>query len=229
MPTTRERQRVTSSRGNSRPEACGGSRWPTALGFITSTLLFLPNQWPMMLSVPVLGILLIYSLTKRFTSLAHFWLGMSLMLAPVCAWIAIRGELLTTAPADLIPALTIGLAVFAWVAGFDIIYACQDADFDRQSDLHSVPSRIGIGAALHVAATCHAFMVLVLIAFPFVCPQLQLGWVYAAGVLGVAVLLTYEHAIVRPDNLQRVNTAFFNVNVIVSIGLLLVVTIDLLT
>ena len=210
----------------------GAVRWFTianVVGFVASTLLFLPNRWPITLSLPVLAVLMIYSYTKRFTSLAHFWLGLSLMLAPVCAWIAIRGELLLSAPADLMPAIVIGAAVLTWVAGFDIIYACQDADFDRNAKLRSVPAKFGIGRALKIAAFCHAAMIVLLGAFPFLCPQLGLSWVYGAGVAAVALLLLYEHAIVRPDDLQRVNTAFFHVNVIVSVGLLIVVTIDLFT
>lgn len=225
-PRTASRHLVTG-------ELSARSVWTFALancvGFLLSTLLFLPNRWPIFLAAPVLIVLFAYSYTKRFTSLAHFWLGASLMLAPICAWIAIRGELLTSAPGDLIPAVMVGVAVLAWVAGFDIIYACQDADFDREAQLQSIPAKLGVSSALKVAAICHASMVVVLAAFPFLCPQLDLGWVYAAGIVAVALLLSYEHSIVRPDDLQRVNTAFFNVNVIVSVGLMVIVTIDLLT
>ena len=199
-----------------------------SLGFVAATLLFLPNRWPILLSVPVLGILLGYSYTKRFTALAHYWLGLSLMLAPICAWIAVRGELLYACPADLLPAVMIGLAVLTWVGGFDIIYACQDAEVDRRAKLHSVPAAVGVAAALRCAALSHAAMVLILAALPWVCPQLQLGWIYAGGVLAVAALLVYEHALVRPDDLQRVNMAFFHVNVIVSVGLFLVICVDLM-
>src|SRR5262249_54687649 len=112
-----------------------------------------------------------------------------------------------------------------WVAGFDIIYACQDADFDRASGLHSVPARLGVGRALRVAAVCHAAMILALIALGVAYP---LGRIYFAGVGLVALLLTYEHALVRPDDLSRVNVAFFQVNVAVSVGLLTVGLADLL-
>ena len=198
------------------------------LGFVAATLLFLPNMLPVKLALPFLAVLLVYSYTKRFTSLAHFWLGASLMLAPLGAWIAIRGEILGSAPADILPAVLVATAVLTWVAGFDIIYACQDADYDRQAKLKSVPAQLGVRRALRVAAASHAVMVLVLVAFPFLCPQLGLGPVYACGVAVVALLLVYEHSIVQPDDLQRVNTAFFNVNVIVSLGLLITVAIDLL-
>src|SRR5205085_7777332 len=105
----------------------------SSLAFITGTLLFLPNRLPLVLSLPVLLFLLAYSYTKRFTALSHFWLGAALMLAPLSAWIAIRGPAVLEHPADLLPALVLGGAVLLWVAGFDIIYACQDVDFDRRA------------------------------------------------------------------------------------------------
>jgi 4-hydroxybenzoate polyprenyltransferase len=205
----------------------------SSLAFVASTLLFLPNRLPILLSVPVLAFLLLYSFTKRFTSLAHFYLGASLMLAPVCAWIALRGELLAESPADILPALVIGLSVLLWVGGFDIIYACQDVEVDRQAHLHSVPARIGVSAALRLAALCHLAMLLVLLVLPQVDrlggPFLPLGWIYHIGLLGVGGLLIYEHSVVRPDDLGRVNVAFFRVNVVVSVGLFFLVTLDLLT
>src|SRR5436190_15810911 len=103
----------------------------SSLLFIAGTLLFLPNRLPLILSLPVLLFLLAYSYTKRFTVLAHFWLGAALMLAPVSVWIALRCEVLAYDPADILPAVLLGLAVLTWVAGFDIVYACQDVDFDR--------------------------------------------------------------------------------------------------
>jgi 4-hydroxybenzoate polyprenyltransferase len=196
--------------------------------FLAGTLLFLPNRLPLLLAVPVLAFLLAYSYTKRFTSLAHFWLGAALMLAPVCVWIALRGEVLAANPADILPAAILGAAVLAWVSGFDIIYACQDAEFDRRSRLRSVPAALGLLGALRVAAACHLATLLLLGLLPWLCPQLQLGWVYGLGVAAVAALLVYEHALVRPDDLTRVNAAFFNVNVIISVGLLVVGAIDLL-
>lgn len=200
-----------------------------AAAFVTSTLLFLPNRLPILLAVPVLLFLLAYSLTKRFTSLAHFWLGASLMLAPVCAWIALRGEVLLAAPADLLPAVLLGTSVMFWVSGFDIIYACQDVDFDAQTRLHSVPATFGVPWSLRIAAACHFLMMAVLAALPFLASQLSLGPIYWCGISAVAVLLVYEHALVRPDDLTRVNVAFFHVNAIVSIGIFLIGTIDLLT
>lgn len=195
-------------------------------GFVASTLLFLPNRLPIYLSVPVLLVLFLYSYTKRFTALAHFWLGAALMLAPVCTWIAIRGEYLGQNPADLLTPVVLGLAVLLWVSGFDIIYACQDADFDRQAQLKSIPSRLGIPRALRLAAVCHAGMVVMLLLLPLVAGS-SLGAIYYLAVVAVAGLLIYEHMLVSPDDLGRVNVAFFNVNAVVSIGLFLVVSLDL--
>ena len=151
------------------------------------------------------------------------------MLAPVSAWIAIRGLALVAHPADLLPALILGGAVLAWVAGFDMIYACQDADFDRRARLKSVPAALGVARALRLAAACHLVTLVLLTLLAWLCPQVPLGWVYGLGVAAVAALLVYEHALVRPDDLTRVNVAFFNVNVIISVGLFVVGTIDLLT
>jgi 4-hydroxybenzoate polyprenyltransferase len=195
--------------------------------FLAGTLLFWPNWLPLALAIPVLLFLLGYSYTKRFTSLAHFWLGAALMLAPISAWIAIRGLVLLTDPLDILPAVVLGGAVLAWVAGFDMIYACQDAEFDRQSRLRSIPATLGVPGALRLAAACHLLTVVLLAALPWLCPQVSLGWVYGVGIAAVAVLLVYEHALVRPSDLTRVNAAFFNVNVIISVGLFIVGTVDL--
>ena len=197
--------------------------------FILSTLLFLPNLLPLLLSIPVLLVLLIYSYTKRFTSLAHFWLGLSLMLAPLSAWIAVRGEILLEQPADILPALIVGVAVLFWVTGFDIIYACQDEAFDRKAKLKSIPVKLGTTGALRLAALCHYLMIGILLSWPTLTPQLSLGTIYYSGVLLIGVLLVIEHLLVKPDDLTRVNIAFFNINSLVSIGLFLIVTIDLLT
>ncbi len=190
-------------------------------GFFASTLLFLPNPWPLYLSVPVLAFVCAYSYTKRFTSLAHFWLGASLLLAPVGAWIAIRGF------EGIEIAFVLGLAVLFWVAGFDIFYACQDVDFDRKAGLFSVPARIGVPASLKVALVCHMIMLVLLVLLWWIAGDL-LGWVYLAGVAAVAALLIYEHWLVRPDDLSRVNQAFFQVNGVISIGLFVVVVVQVL-
>lgn len=203
----------------------------STLVFIGGTCLFLPNYLPLVVAIPVLGVLLGYSYTKRFTSLAHFWLGLALMLSPVCAWLAVRGLIVVAHPFDLVPAAILGLAILFWVAGFDIIYACQDFEYDRQKGLNSVPVRLGVPGALRLAAFCHAFTVLALIALPFVeligGPSLGLSWVYWLAIAAVSGLLAYEHAIVSADDLTKVNVAFFNVNAVISIGLFLAGTVDL--
>ena len=159
-----------------------------------------------------------YSYSKRFTMLSHFWLGAALMLAPLAAWVAIRAEL-AWAP------VVLGAAVMLWVAGFDIIYACQDLEFDRQMRLRSVPARFGLAGALRLAALCHLGMVVLLLLLPLVYDGF--GLIYLAGVAAIGLLLAYEHWLVRPDDLSRVNRAFFHVNAVVSIGLLVVGVVDL--
>jgi 4-hydroxybenzoate polyprenyltransferase len=196
-----------------------------AVGFVASTLLFLPNRLPVMLSLPVLAFLVGYSYAKRFTALAHFWLGAALAFSPVAAWLAIRGEIVLVNPGDLLPALVLGGAVLAWVAGFDIIYSCQDYESDKNANLHSVPARFGISAALRIAAACHLATVALLACLPLIYP---FGWIFWSGIAAVALLLVYEHLLVRPDNLSRVNAAFFNVNAVISIGLLVVGSLDLI-
>jgi 4-hydroxybenzoate polyprenyltransferase len=189
-----------------------------SLAFVAATLLFLPNRWPLYLAIPVLLWLLGYSYSKRFTSLAHFWLGVSLSLAPIAAWIALRGDIEG-------PPVLLALAVLLWVSGFDIIYACQDVEFDRTVSLRSVPKTLGVRHALWTAAACHALMIVPLVGLGLVYP---LGPIYFVGVAAVAGLLIYEHALVRPDDLTRVNIAFFQVNVVISLGLLVVAVVDLL-
>jgi 4-hydroxybenzoate polyprenyltransferase len=197
--------------------------------FLAGTICFFPNWLPLACSVPVLLFLLGYSYAKRFTAFAHFWLGVALMLAPVCVWIALRGEILLTQPADILPAIILGGAVLAWVAGFDMIYACQDADFDRGAKLRSIPAALGVLGALRLAAACHLVALCFFALLPLACPQVGLGWIYATGVSAVGGLLLYEHALVKPHDLTRVNVAFFNINVVISMGLFIVGTIDLLS
>ena len=190
----------------------------SSLAFVASTLLFLPNRLPLILSVPVLAFLLGYSYAKRFTIWCHYWLAAALMLSPIAAWIAIRGEVAWP------PVLLAGV-IFFWVGGFDIIYACQDVDFDRRASLFSIPSRWGVPAALRLAALSHLFAVCCLLGLWAVA---DLGWVFLAGTIAVALLLAYEHRLVRPDDLTRVNLAFFHINAVISVGLLLVGAADLL-
>jgi len=192
--------------------------------FIAATVLFLPNWLPLVLSVPVLAWLLGYSYAKRFTMLAHVWLGAALGMAPVAAWIAIRGEALLSNPADGLPALILGLAVTTWVAGFDIIYACQDAGFDASQGLHSIPARLGVPRALTLAMGLHAVTLAILATLPLVVPQL--GAVYWGTLVAIAALLVWEHSLVRPDDLSRVNQAFFTANAAIGLLLLVAIAID---
>jgi 4-hydroxybenzoate polyprenyltransferase len=190
-----------------------------ALGFIGGTLLFLPrNRLPLYAAVPVLAFLFGYSYTKRFTALSHFWLGAALMLAPAAAWAAIRPVF------DWSP-LVLGAAVMFWTAGFDILYACQDYEFDVRMRLHSLPVRLGVAGALRLATLCHLGMVVLLFLLPLAYDGF--GLIYYSAIAVIAVLLIYEHAIVRPDDLSRVNRAFFHVNAIISIGLFAAVVADL--
>ncbi len=186
--------------------------------FVASTLLFWPNRWPLVLSGPVLLWLLGYSYAKRFTPWAHYWLGLALALAPVAAWIAFRGDLAWSP-------VILGLAVLFWVGGFDVIYACQDVEFDQEQNLRSIPSWLGVRKALRLASISHALTVVALLALGWVYPM---GQVYFFGVVAVAALLVYEHALVKPDNLSRVNVAFFQVNIAISLGLLVVGVADLM-
>ncbi|HKS97391.1 MAG TPA: UbiA-like polyprenyltransferase [Terriglobia bacterium] len=165
------------------------------------------NPLAFKLSPAALAILLGYSYTKRFTWLSHFVLGICLGISPVAAWIALRGDL------GLV-VVVLGAAVALWVAGFDIIYACQDVDFDRQEQLDSIPRRYGIRAALYVSGALHVAMLGLLVE---VARMEHLGWMAMAGLVAVAALLAYEHALVKPSDLSRVNAAFFTVNGYISV------------
>lgn len=160
------------------------------------------------LSPLALAIVFGYSYTKRFTALSHLVLGLALAVAPIGAWLAIRGRF---APEPFV----LGLAVLFWVAGFDVIYACQDADFDRREGLHSLPARLGVGRALLLSRLFHVLAVLLLLALYLLTP---LHPVYLVGVLGVSALLVYEHSLVRSDDLSRVDVAFFTLNGWISVG-----------
>jgi 4-hydroxybenzoate polyprenyltransferase len=168
------------------------------------------NRWPLVLCLPVLGYLCLYSYTKRFTRWSHFLLGSAIAIAPVAAWLAIH-------PASLgWPAALLMATVTLWIGGFDIIYACQDIAIDRGEGLFSLPSRLGPARALWIARVAHVATVLLLAAL---IPAADLSWVYGVGVVLVAVLLVVEHALVRPGDFSRVNLAFFTVNG--AVGLLL--------
>jgi 4-hydroxybenzoate polyprenyltransferase len=193
--------------------------------FVAATLLFLPNWLPLVLSIPVLAWLLGYSYAKRFTALAHLWLGAALGFAPVAAWIALRGRTLLEMPTDLLPAALLGAVVTLWVAGFDVIYACQDAAFDAAHGLRSIPARLGVPRALGLAKWLHVATLAVLAALPTCVPELgAIFWVAWAAIAG---LLVWEHALVRPDDLSRVNQAFFTANAAIGLVLLAAIAADL--
>jgi len=165
------------------------------------------NQLCFRLAPLALAIVFVYSFTKRFTSLSHLVLGFSLGIAPAAAWIAVRGSLDPRI-------LWLTAAVTFWTAGFDIIYSCQDFDFDTEEGLWSVPRALGIPAALLVARLMHALMIVSLLALV---SGLHLGVLALAGVAAVVVLLIYEHSLVKPHDLSRVNAAFFTMNGYVSV------------
>jgi len=165
------------------------------------------NALCLQLSPFVLALALGYSFTKRFTVFSHLVLGAVLGIAPAAAWIAIRGDI----QADI---LLLSAGVMLWTAGFDIIYSCQDAEFDRAEGLRSMPSRFGIARSLTISRVLHAGMVVLLAA---AWQALGLGGLALLGVLAVTVLLVYEHSLVRADDLSRVNAAFFAVNGWVSV------------
>ncbi|MBI4830930.1 MAG: UbiA family prenyltransferase [Candidatus Lindowbacteria bacterium] len=175
------------------------------------------NPLALALSPVALAIILCYSYTKRFTHYSHFVLGLALAIAPVGAWIAIKQEF-------HVVSLLLGLAVLLWTAGFDIIYACQDFDFDKRVGLHSLPRRLGVAGALLVSAILHAAMVAALLA---VFMTANLGNAFLAGVFLVSILLIYEHSIVKPSDLSRINAAFFNVNGSVSLLLMALTIADI--
>jgi 4-hydroxybenzoate polyprenyltransferase len=181
---------------------------------------------PLILSLPVLGFLAAYSLTKRFTRLAHFWLGIALMLAPICAWIALRGDVVIHNWRDIQPVLWLGGIVLFWVAGFDIIYACQDYEFDKQAGLHSIPAKLGITRALLVAKVSHAIMWVLAIGMTFAVPELSLGWLFRLALVVVGGLLVWQHASVSSRSLDRVNFAFFQLNSVISVVFLAVGSVD---
>lgn len=174
------------------------------------------NPLALALSPVALGVTLFYSVTKRFTPLCHFVLGLSLGIAPSAAWIATTGQL-ALAP------FVLTLAVMCWTAGFDIIYALQDDDFDRDFGLRSLPQTIGRRRALMVSRTCHVLTVALL---AYAALLVGAGWPLWAGVAVCAALLAYEQSLVRPDDLSKVNMAFFTLNGFVSLGFFGFVLLD---
>jgi 4-hydroxybenzoate polyprenyltransferase len=176
------------------------------------------NRLALWLSPVALAVLLLYSYTKRFTRWSHLVLGFALGIAPAAAWIAVRGSL---DPRILL----LTAAVTFWVAGFDVLYACQDVEFDHQSGLHSIPRHLGIQRALWVARAFHFIMLGLLIGL---LPAFGLGKLAIAGVIAVAALLAYEHSLVSADDLSKLNAAFFTMNGVIAVIFFLFVAGDLL-
>jgi 4-hydroxybenzoate polyprenyltransferase len=176
------------------------------------------NHLTLILSPLALAIVLLYSYTKRFTRWSHLVLGFALGIAPAAAWIAVR--------ASLDPRiLLLTAAVTFWVGGFDVLYACQDFDFDREAGLHSLPRYFGIRAALVIARLFHVIMLLLLVALVI---TFGLGKFAIAGVVAVAILLGYEHSLVSSHDLSKLNAAFFTMNGVISVVFFVFVAADLL-
>jgi 4-hydroxybenzoate polyprenyltransferase len=161
----------------------------------------------LLLSPVVLVLALGYSFTKRFTWLCHLFLGLAIGVAPAGAWIAVRGDL-------GMPAIWLSAAVATWIGGFDILYALADRDFDRQAGIHSIPARFGVAAALALSALLHVGTVLALLTAGWAA---GLGVIYYGGVAAVVAIFVYEHSILRPSDLSRLDVAFFNLNGYVSL------------
>lgn len=176
------------------------------------------NPLAFALSPVALAVIMGYSFTKRFTALSHLWLGLALSISPVGAWIAITGRF------DWTP-IVLCCVVLLWTAGFDIIYACQDVNFDRKHGLHSIPARIGIRWALWISSALHVVAVVLLFVIPLLT---ELGLFYYIGVSIVVLIFIYEHAIVKPNDLSRVNLAFFTLNGMISLVLMALSIADIL-
>jgi 4-hydroxybenzoate polyprenyltransferase len=179
-----------------------------ALFFLAAAML---NNLTLFLAPVALASVLLYSYTKRFTSLSHIALGWCLAIAPTGAWIAVRGSLDSAVP------LLLSLVVLLWTAGFDVLYACQDFDFDRAAGLRSIPARLGVARALWVSRLLHAGAFAALVGLYFLT---GLGALALAGVVATGALLVYQHSLVRADDLSRLNAAFFTTNAFVSVILL---------
>ena len=176
------------------------------------------NRMTLYLSPVALAVVLLYSYTKRFTRLSHVVLGFALGMAPAAAWIAVRGSL------D-VRILVLTAAVTFWVGGFDVIYACQDIDFDRQNALNSVPQAYGVARALFVARMLHLLMLVLL---GLLVPVFGLGKIAVVGVVAVALLLAYEHSLVSAKDLSKLNAAFFTMNGVIAVVFFAFVAADLL-
>lgn len=176
-----------------------------ALFFLAAAML---NRLTLLLAPLALASVLLYSYTKRWTALSHLVLGWCLSIAPTGAWIAVRGTIDEAVP------LLLSAVVLLWTAGFDVLYACQDYDFDRREGLHSIPSRVGIARSLWISRLLHSGAFAALVALYFIT---QLGTLALLGVVLTGALLVYQHTLVRADDLSRLNAAFFTTNAFVSV------------
>ncbi len=204
--------------GKVKPLAAGILVLVAAAVFVLSA--FALNPLAGKLSPVVLAVLLGYSLVKRVSWAAHLALGLALGLAPLGAWIAVRGSF----AGDLVPILCLAGAVLAWVAGFDLIYACQDAEFDAEVGLHSIPARFGIARALVVSRCLHVVTIGLLL---MVHSRANLGWIYLVSIGVAAALLAWEQSLVRADDLSRVDMAFFTLNGYLGIALFVGLALDM--
>ncbi|MBF0275493.1 MAG: UbiA family prenyltransferase [Nitrospinae bacterium] len=187
----------------------------TSLFFIATC--FFINHLAFYLAPIALIIVCFYSYCKRFTALSHLVLGFALSLAPIGAWIAVNEEL------SLTP-LLLGAAVMFWLAGFDILYSLQDMDFDKNMGLHSIPESLGVEKSLMLARLFHVIMILLLYVITYTYPT---GWFYYAGILLCIAFLVYEHSLVKPSDLTKINIAFFNVNGLLSIFFMVLILLDI--
>ncbi len=188
----------------------------SGIGFII-TCGFL-NPLALKLSPAALFIVCFYSYTKRFTAYSHFFLGLALSLAPIGAWVALKEEI------AFVPVF-LGMAVIFWLAGLDVIYSCQDVKFDKGKNLNSIPVRFGLERGLRLSSVFHLLMIVFLFATGYLA---GLSWLYYSGVVMTATLLWYEHSLVSADDLTKVNVAFFNINGIISVALMVFVIVDVL-
>lgn len=179
---------------------------------------YMLNPLAFYLSPVALAIVFFYSYTKRLTYLSHLFLGLAISCAPMGAWIAVAGRL------DA-PALVLGLAVLFWLMGFDTLYALQDMEFDRKAGLHSIPQRLGIQCSLWISRAAHTITMASLF---WLGSLLSLGWFYLTGVVISLILIVYEHALVREDDLSKLNFAFFNMNGYISMTIFFFTLLDLM-
>ncbi len=196
-----------------------GEAWYLAAGGVALLMLaaWMLNPLCLKLAPVALFALFIYPYTKRYTDLCHYILGVCLAAAPLGAWIAVTGQWSWNV-------LPLALAVVIWVAGFDILYALNDLEFDRSENIHSLPRKLGVGRSLKLAQRLHVAMLLLLLSLV---PLMGLGWIYILGLVAVAALLFYEHSLVTPSDLSRLDAAFFTMNGVISVVVFFATLLDI--